>query len=538
MRKLLMTLVLAAGLATAAAAQATAPAKMSEGEKNAQAITAAEMKDYLYFVASDEMAGRNTPSKELDLTAKFIALNLSRWGIKPGGDMVNGNKSYFQTIRLKRNKADLTQSNVTFGDKTFKGGDEFLVQQSAAAPVSGNLIFGGNGWLVKAKQIDALAGLDVKDKIVVVAGTGGLPAGVTVQDLGGEQGSDWADPYTYAKSKGAKALLVILPSSNPEFFGMMRQRMSGNVPYAMDKAGSAPTVPVVIASQAMADALLAGEKMTAADLTKASGAAFAFTGNKSLTINIKDATEYATTQNVIGILEGSDAQLKDEYVAIGAHYDHVGTGRPVNGDAIYNGADDDGSGTVAVLNIAHAFALSNPRPKRSIMFAWHAGEEKGLWGSEYLVNHPPVPLANIVAQLNIDMIGRTKKAGDTNTANENLTGPGEIYVIGSKLMSTQLGALSEAVNNGYLKLKFNYKYDAPDDTERLFYRSDHYNYAKKGIPIIFYFDGVHEDYHQPGDSPDKIDYEKMEQVARTVFMTGWQLANQTQRPIVDKKLDR
>lgn len=538
MRKLLLTLALTAGLATAALAQAAKPVMMAEGQKNAQAITAAELKDYLYFVASDEMAGRNTPSKELDLVAKFIALNLSRWGIKPGGDVVNGTKTYFQTFKLKRNKADLSQSSVTLGDKTFKGGDDFVVQQSASASVTAPLVFGGNGWLVKSKQMDALAGLDVKDKIIVVSSTGGLPAGVTGQDLGGTQGQDWADPYTYAKSKGAKGLLVILPNANPEFYGMIRQRMSGNAPYTMDKSGNGPAVPVLIASPAMADALLTGEKMKAAELAQATGATFAFTANKSLTINIKDATEYATTQNVIGILEGSDARLKDEYVAIGAHYDHVGVGRPVNGDAIYNGADDDGSGTVAVLNIARAFATSNPRPKRSIMFVWHAGEEKGLWGSEYLVENPPVPLANIVTQLNIDMIGRTKKAGDTNTANENLTGPGEIYVIGSKLMSTQLGELSEMVNGGFLKLKFNYKYDAPDDTERLFYRSDHYNYAKKGVPIIFYFDGVHEDYHQPGDSPDKIDYEKMEQVTRTIFLTSWQLANQAARPVVDKKLDR
>ena len=534
MRKFLLALALAGTLAASAPAQMPKPVMMSEGMKNAEAITAAEMKDYLYFVASDEMAGRNTPSKELDLTAKFIALNLSRWGLKPGGD----NGTYFQTIRLKRSKADLTQSNVTIGDKTFKGGDDFLLQQPSNGTVSGNLVFAGNGWLVKSKSLDAYAGLDVKDKIVVVASTGGLPRGVTVRDFSGAQGVDWADPYTYAKSKGAKGLIVILPNASAAW-DTMRQRMSGNnAPYAVDKAAGEPAVPVVMASQAMADALLNGEKFNSTQLADATGATFSFAAPKTVNITAKDASEYATTQNVIGILEGSDVKLKSEYVAIGAHYDHVGTGRPVNGDAIYNGADDDGSGTVAVLTLAHAFSLSNPRPKRSIMFAWHAGEEKGLWGSAYLVEHPPVPLANIVTQLNIDMIGRTKAVGDTKEANANLTGPGEIYIIGSSLMSTQLGALSEKVNNGYQKLKFNYKYDAPDDTERLFYRSDHYNYAKKGIPVIFYFDGVHEDYHQPGDSPDKIDYNKMEQVARTVFLTGWELANMPARPVVDKKLDR
>ena len=263
--------------------------------------------------------------------------------------------------------------------------------------------------------------------------------------------------------------------------------------------------------------------------------------DKNAEISLKGEVERAKTQNVVGILEGSDPTLKSEYVAIGAHYDHVGIGNcggVTPTDNICNGADDDGSGTVAVLNLAHAFAMSNPRPKRSIIFIWHCGEEKGLWGSEYFVEHPTVPLASIVTQLNIDMIGRSRKPDDTNKRNDNLSGPKEIYVIGSKLMSTELGALSERVNASYLNFGFNYKYDDPNDTERFFYRSDHYNYAKKGIPIIFYFDGVHQDYHGAGDHPDKIDYDKMEMVTRTVFMTGWEIANAAKRPTVDKKLDR
>lgn len=167
---------------------------------------------------------------------------------------------------------------------------------------------------------------------------------------------------------------------------------------------------------------------------------------------------------------------------------------------------------------------------------WHAGEEKGLWGSRYFTNYPTVPLDKIVAQLNIDMIGRSKKAGDTNPKNRELTGPNEVYVIGSKMMSSELGELSETVNKSYLNLAFNYQYDDPKDPNRFFFRSDHYNYAVKGIPIIFYFDGVHEDYHQPGDSPDKIDYQKMEKVARTVYMTLWEIADRPMRLKVDKKL--
>jgi Zn-dependent M28 family amino/carboxypeptidase len=252
----------------------------------------------------------------------------------------------------------------------------------------------------------------------------------------------------------------------------------------------------------------------------------------SLTVDATIST--VTTQNVVAVLEGGDPALKNEYVALGAHYDHVGVGRAVANDRIYNGADDDGSGTVALIEIAEAFARTAPRQKRSILFVWHAGEEKGLWGSNYFVEHPTVPLGQIIAQLNIDMIGRSRREGDTNPRNAELSGPDEVYVIGSKMMSTELGELSERVNAGYLNLRFNYKYDDPADPNRFFYRSDHYNYAKKGIPIIFYFDGTHEDYHRPSDEPDKIDYLKLEKVTRTIYATARELSNLPVRPNVER----
>jgi len=209
--------------------------------------------------------------------------------------------------------------------------------------------------------------------------------------------------------------------------------------------------------------------------------------------------------------------------------------RPSGEDTICNGADDDGSGTTGLLVMAEAFS-KGPRPRRSILLVWHTGEEKGLWGSEYYTRYPTVPLSQIVAQINIDMIGRSKKEGDTNPANRMLSGPDEIYVIGSRMMSTQLGGLTEAVNREYLNLRYNYHYDEPNDPERMYSRSDHYNYAKHGIPIIFYFDGVHEDYHRPTDHADKIDYEKMLKITRTVFILASELADAPRRPVVDKQL--
>jgi Zn-dependent M28 family amino/carboxypeptidase len=212
----------------------------------------------------------------------------------------------------------------------------------------------------------------------------------------------------------------------------------------------------------------------------------------------------------------------------------MGTGK--TGDQIYNGADDDGSGTTALLGMAEALARAPVRPKRSVLFVWHCGEEKGLWGSRYFTENPTVPLDHIVAQLNIDMIGRSKKEGDTNPKNKELTGPNEVYLIGSTMMSTELGELVETVNKSFLNINFDRRYDDPADPNRFFFRSDHFNYARKGIPIIFFFDGVHEDYHQVGDSPDKIDYQKMEKITRTVYMTMWEVGNRATRPKVDKPL--
>jgi Zn-dependent M28 family amino/carboxypeptidase len=255
-----------------------------------------------------------------------------------------------------------------------------------------------------------------------------------------------------------------------------------------------------------------------------------------MTLSLTSKSEIVPTQNVVAIWEGSDPVLKNEYVAVGAHYDHVGICPPVGTDNICNGADDDGSGTTAILSMAEALAKAPTRPRRSVLFVWHCGEEKGLWGSRYFTEYPTVPLDHVVAQLNIDMIGRSKKEGDTNPKNKDLTGPNDVYLIGSTMMSTELGELVQSVNKSYLNIGYDTRYDDPSDPNRFFYRSDHYNYARKGIPIIFFFDGVHEDYHQPGDSPDKIDYQKMEKITRTVYMTLWEVANRAARVKVDKPL--
>lgn len=231
------------------------------------------------------------------------------------------------------------------------------------------------------------------------------------------------------------------------------------------------------------------------------------------------------SENVLAYVKGSEKP--EEVIVISAHLDHEG----VKGDDIYNGADDDGSGTVAILQIAEAFKLASGngyRPKRTILFLHVTGEEKGLLGSRYYTDIDPVfPLENTVANLNMDMIGRTDPKRESSNRNY-------LYLIGSDKLSTELHNISEEVNDKYCNIEFDYTYNDKNDPNRFYYRSDHYNFAKNNIPVIFYFNGTHDDYHQPSDTPDKIDYDLLENRTRLVFYTAWELANRENRIVVDK----
>jgi Zn-dependent M28 family amino/carboxypeptidase len=516
--------------ATTAAALMTA--------RGVETISASQLRDYLSFIASDEMEGRDTPSRGLDTTAKFIAMNLTRWGFKPAGD----DGTFFQRLALRRDQLDGAHSTAEINGQKFSFGEDFL-PNAVAATLTGPLVYAGNGWVVKSKNIDSYQGVDVKGKIVVIVGQG-FPKGITRADLTGAMGVDWANPGLYAQQHGAKGILVIPDATVIQNWEQQRQRAllpaRAFVEKFQTQTNTAPA-PSITMSAKMANALFEGEKFDATTLithAQSSEPLPAFDLSSSKTVNIKIAVkpDHPTTQNVVAVWEGSDPVLKNEYVAVGAHYDHVGICAPGTADPICNGADDDGSGTTALLGMAEAISHAKARPKRSVLFVWHCGEEKGLWGSRYFTEYPTIPLAQIVTQLNIDMIGRSKKDGDTDTRNKDLSGPNQIYVIGSKMMSTELGELTEAVNKSFLNLQFDYRYDDPNDPNRFFFRSDHFNYARKGIPIVFFFDGVHEDYHRPGDEPQKIDYAKMEKVARTVYMMLWEITNRATRVKVDKQL--
>lgn len=501
-------------------------------------ITAAQLKSYLSFIASDEMEGRDTPSRGLDTTAKFIAMNLDRWGFKPAGD----DNTFFQKIMMRREALDPAKTTAEINGQKFTFGDDFLATP-VTATLSGPMVFAGNGWVLKSKNLNPYQGLDVKDKIIVVVGQG-FPRGTARADLAGRMGVDWSSPGVYAQQHGARGVISIADAGTMLNWEPLRQRAFMPARAVVEKfttQPSAPPVPSILITPKMAIALFEGEKADFAAVIKGAQSgeqvpSFDLSSGKNVSITVTVKSERPATQNIVAVWEGSDPVLKNEYVALGAHYDHVGICAPGAADPICNGADDDGSGTTALLGMAEAVAQAKPRPKRSLLFIWHCGEEKGLLGSRYFTEYPTIPLEKIVAQLNIDMIGRSKKEGDTDPRNRDLSGPNTIYVIGSKMMSTELGELSEMVNTSYLNINFDYRYDDPGDPNRFFFRSDHYNYARKGIPIIFYFDGVHEDYHQPGDEAQKIDYVRMEKITRTIYLTLWEVAMLRTRPKVDKEL--
>src|SRR6185369_7381300 len=406
----LLVTTLPASYAQRAAHKSTkkAAAPVAITKRGVDTIAADQLRDYLTFIASDEMEGRDTPSRGLNTTAKFLAMNLSRWGFKPAGD----EGSFFQRIDLRRERADTGQTKVDFSGRTLTSGTDFL-PGAGAGVVSGQLVFAGNGWFVKSKDMDAYKGIDPAGRIAVIFGTPNmLPRGLSRADLGKPK-EELMNASDYARSKGVVGLIYV-PDTQYFTNWRLRQRFveRGSTVVAKFQPQTATTpLPTIVITPDAANILFEGETQTASAISNAAFGAnpvtvpsFLLSDQKKLTMNVVNTTETVPTQNVVAVWEGSDPVLKAEYVALGAHYDHVGSGcPPVGADTICNGADDDGSGTTALLGMAEALAKAPVRPKRSVLFVWHCGEEKGLWGSRYFTQFLTVPLNQIVAQLNIDM---------------------------------------------------------------------------------------------------------------------------------------
>jgi hypothetical protein len=488
--------------------------KDKDAMKAAATITPDALKKHLYVIASKEMEGRDTPSPGLEKAATYIENTFKNLGLAAGN-----NGSYRQYYTLYRDS--MTNAVMKVNGTTLELNKDYQPQANnyAAAMRFSELVFAGYG-ISDGDNRDDYKDLKVGGKLVMIAD--GVPADYKSTQTGFNAPGSAFGKMNAAMNHGAAAVIIV-------YNNFPRRTMNVNSNYSVNgyRASQLPftfTVSPDVAAKIMGDE---GRDL----FTKLKdGSLKPKIYPAEIDLQFEKSSKTAQASNVIGVLEGTD--LKDEYVFITGHYDHLGK----RGDSvIYYGADDDGSGTTAVMQLAEAFAKAKKDghgPRRTMVFMTVSGEEKGLWGSGYYNNHPIFPQEKTTVDLNIDMIGRidaTRKQGDSMNY---------VYVVGDDKISTDLKTISEATNNTYMKMELDYKFNDPKDPNRIYFRSDHYNFAQKGIPIIFYYDGMlGADYHRPTDTPDKIYYDLFAKRAQLVFYTAWEMANRNEMLKRDIKLE-
>ncbi|GAB4043296.1 M28 family peptidase [Spirosoma litoris] len=519
-----------------AAGLLTLPFASIAQDKFANTITAADLEKHLRILAADDMEGRETGTRGQRKAADYIATQFAAEGLKPIVKETDGKLGYLQPYTLyKKNWGDFY---VSAGGKRFEPQKDFMPNGLLYLPTetSYETVFAGYG--IGDTNYDDYAGRDVKGKAVVVLDDEPKAADGKKLVSGTSEASKWGGPNGWraksllAKEKGAAQLFIISAESAEAFKQQLTQRSAMQARF--NRLGLKPgaenvgSVGVFLVTADMGAALLNTSTATLTQtITQLAQSAKPVASSLAGSIAMKAdrVDEKTESSNVLGFIEGTDK--KDEVLVISSHYDHIG----ISADGqINNGANDDGSGTVSVLEIAQAFAKAKAAgkgPRRSILFLTVSGEEKGLLGSQYYADMSPViPLEKTVADLNIDMVGRVDDLHLGKSDNY-------IYVIGSDKLSSELHKISEETNQKYIKMDLDYKYNDPQDSQRIYYRSDHYNFAKHKIPIIFYFNGLHPDYHKPTDDIEKIDFKLAEKSARLVFYTAWEIANRDQRLVVD-----
>lgn len=469
------------GMSLAAFAQ-----KPANPKPYAATITAAELKTHLYIVAGKEMEGRETATEGQRKAAAYIQDHFKALGLAPG----NGT-SYQQAFPVYTDKNGSTSIEVN-------GQESYDILPNGAIEATyylSEIVFVGDG--ITDSTHDSYKGLDVAGKAVLI-----MP-GKSGMRRSRNAGSNFVEN---ARLHGAAVILFPMNNITPGRYG-------GGMYTKAYKPTAGPNFYMM--SDYIAKNIL-GDSYKADSAAVKNGNAVSRVIKAEIVLKNKKSIERMESTNVLGVIEGTDK--KDEYLFVTAHYDHIG----VHDGVINYGADDDGSGTVAIIEMAQAFMKAKAEgkgPRRTIVFMCVSGEEKGLWGSEYYSDHPIFPLDKTTADLNIDMIGRI------DPLHKGKDSANYVYVVGDDKLSSDLRPISEAVNKKYTKMALDYKFNAPNDPERIYYRSDHYNFARKGVPVIFYFNGVHADYHKPTDTPDKINYELLAKRTQLVFYTAWEMAN-------------
>lgn len=469
--------------------------------KYASTINAEELKEHLYVLASDKYQGRETGRIGQKMSAEYIEKEFKKDGVSPG----NKGK-YYQTFELIEKTAP--RAYINYGGNTFYYIKDFYFfpyfKEESFSFRKNDMYDLGYG--IIDGDHDDYGKLDVKNKVVIVRK--GQPESI-------EKKWKWIDKLKIAQEKGVKAIFIVDDNNTYNTYTERLSHFLTGTSMELKKENTEEKeykyIPFFFIKQDVYTAFLAeseGPERLESDT------------DDLIEVNIERSENTITSENVLGYIEGSDPVLKNELIVITAHYDHLG----IKEDKVYNGADDDGSGTVALLEIAEAFAKAKTDgngAKRSVLVMPVSGEEKGLLGSSYYASNPVFPLENTVVDLNVDMIGRIDSAHTGN--------PNYVYLIGSDILSTDLHNLSEQINKTYTKMELDYTYRDINHPERFYFRSDHYNFAKNNIPVIFYFNGVHEDYHEHTDTVDKINFDKIEKTARLIFHTAWEIANRKER---------
>ncbi len=505
-----------------------------DAAKYAASITPSDLKKHLVIIASDSLEGRDTGSPGQKKAAEYVSKYYQQYGLQPIAADAGGSKSYLQKYKLY--KRSWGEVYVRANGKKYEFNKDFYLNGLLDVPeeISSDLITVGYG--IEDEHYSDYAGVNVKDKSVILFDGEPRTSGGKYLINGNAEKSKWSGPVSWqvkaklAKEKGARFVFIITDKTGEDLDKEIRQRA------VMARRFSAPTLKPVqenpsgtaaftvsanVAAEIMGTSASKINKLKSEIDKSGKPVSRNFTGTVSLKVG--RVSETIDTENVAGFMEGTDK--KDEVLVISAHLDHIGISE--NGE-INNGADDDGSGTVTLLELAEAFSKAKAEgkgPRRSILFLNVTGEEKGLFGSEYYSENPLLPLKNTIADLNIDMIGRVDEAHKND--------PKYVYLIGSDKLSSKLHEISEEANKKYVNFKLDYTFNDPKDPNRFYYRSDHYNFAKMGVPVIFYFTGVHEDYHRPGDDVEKILFDKQSEIVKLVFHTAWELVNRDERIVVD-----
>ncbi len=494
----------------------------------AATITVEDLRQHLTTIASENFEGRETGTPGQKKAAQYLADQMAKLGLPPIGE----NKGYLQTINFISQSwskvemeidgkplrhlfdfygypgTNLTENSQTFKEATFLG------------------------YGIDDPKYSDYQGADVKGKLLVVFD--GEPrhndnSYITGTKTPSDWSTNWRKKVKLAKDNGAAAILIIDRNFKQNVQDARKVILSSRLEIGKDENADANYVSNFFLSSEVARQLFgeaAPKVIKTRDKIDKKGKSKSLSFPCNLQFSEKKQTSQLEGANVLGYIEGVDPTVKNEVVLVTAHYDHLGT----RGGSVYFGADDNGSGTSTILEVCQAIVEAKKAgvgPRRSVLCMWVSGEEKGLLGSLYYSENPIFPLAQTVADVNVDMVGRVDSKHESN--------PEYIYIIGADRLSSELHQINEQANAKYTHLELDYTYNAESDPNRYYYRSDHYNFAKKGIPAIFYFNGTHADYHRTTDTVDKINFEKMAKIGQLVFYTAWELANRTERIKVDKK---